>query len=175
VAAAKRSQHLAEAIETRRRELGLSPTDLAEATGVTPEALRNLRRGDVRRYQERLTGPVTRVLGLVPDAIERLLAGEPLSVLVDANRLPAPAADTPTSRVDDAARIERAQIRAQLLDLGRVVDLVAEQVEGLAESVAGLVRIADLESSQRQEFAGEFAALVRRVDGLAARRIRRAP
>jgi transcriptional regulator with XRE-family HTH domain len=144
MAAAKRSEHLAEAIEARRRELGLSPTEFAEATGVTPEALRNLRHGDVRRYQERLTGPVTRVLGLVPDAIERLIAGESLSDVVDESRTAAAAAalslasDVGGARSLDAARIERAQIRLQLLELGRVVEHLVTQVEGLADVVSEL-------------------------------------
>lgn len=77
------SAHLAEAIETRRTELGLSPTAFAEATGLSLQALRNLRRGEVRRYQDRLTMPVTRVLGWTPDSIDRLLRGEPPQLRTD--------------------------------------------------------------------------------------------
>ena len=75
---------LAEAIEKRRRALGLTVTGLVTKAGVTAEGLRPLRRGDVRSYQERLTVPVCRALEWSPDSIDRILAGlEPIEVEVN--------------------------------------------------------------------------------------------
>ena len=71
-----RSEHLARAIEARRRDLDMTVGDLAEKTGLSRQALLNVRRGDVREYQERLTIPLTRALGWTPDSIDRLLAGD---------------------------------------------------------------------------------------------------
>jgi transcriptional regulator with XRE-family HTH domain len=70
------SKHLADRIEARRKELRLSPTQLGERTGLSLQALKNIRQGQVRAYQERLTGPLTSALGWTPDSIERLLRGE---------------------------------------------------------------------------------------------------
>lgn len=70
------SSHLAGAIEDRRKELGHTPTTLAAATGLSLQALKNIRRGEVRRYQERLTMPLARALGWSADSIDRLLRGE---------------------------------------------------------------------------------------------------
>lgn len=70
------SRHLANAIEGRRKELDYTPTGLAEATGLSLQALKNIRRGEVRQYQERLTMPLTKALRWTPDSIERLLHGD---------------------------------------------------------------------------------------------------
>ena len=67
---------LAESIETRRKQLGLAPGDLINATGVTGPGLAPLRRGERRAYQERLTMAVCRALRWTPDSIDLLLAGE---------------------------------------------------------------------------------------------------
>lgn len=81
-----RSAHLASRVEARRRELGMTPTELADATGLSAAALLNLRNGEIRRYQERLTLPLTRVFGWSPDSIDRLLNGdEPVRVDVAAD------------------------------------------------------------------------------------------
>lgn len=70
------NERLRDSVEARRKELGLSPTKLAEAAGVTLQGLAPIRRGEVRRYQERLTGPLCAALGWTPDLIERILAGD---------------------------------------------------------------------------------------------------
>lgn len=68
---------MAEAIERRMVELGIEgPSDLVNRTGLTYQGLLDLRRGRRKRYQARLTVPVTRVLGWSPDSIDRLLRGE---------------------------------------------------------------------------------------------------
>lgn len=70
------SEALRDAIDARMNELDLSPTDLEEAAGVSGTGLMNLRRGEVRRYQKRLTSPVCRALHWTPDSIARILRGE---------------------------------------------------------------------------------------------------
>lgn len=66
---------LADAIERRRRDLGLTVGDLARVTGITRQGLAPLREGKRKAYQERLTMPVCRALGWRSDAIERLMQG----------------------------------------------------------------------------------------------------
>ena len=72
----EQSEHLAKRIEQQRKALGYSPTGLATATGLSLQAIKNIRKGEIRQYQDRTTGPLTRVLGWTPDSIERLLRGE---------------------------------------------------------------------------------------------------
>lgn len=68
---------MAEAIATQMRKRKLTPTTLAERTGLTVQGLAPLRRGERRAYQDRLKLPVAEALGWTPDSIDRLLAGEP--------------------------------------------------------------------------------------------------
>lgn len=70
------SEHLADAIEDRRRQLRYTPTALIAATGLSAPALQNIRKGEIRQYQDRLVGPLTRALGWTPDSIQRLIDGE---------------------------------------------------------------------------------------------------
>ena len=75
------SDYLAGGIKERMDELGMSPTDLSELTGLSLTALANLRRGERRSYQTRLTAPVTAALRWTPDSIQRLLDGLPAKPL----------------------------------------------------------------------------------------------
>ena len=127
----ERSASLAEAVERRRKELGLTPNALAEATGLSLQALRNIRRGEIRQYQERLTFPLTQALGWSPDSIDRILAGgDPVVVEVD----------------DDALSQLHAVVEAQ----GRVLVLLAREAiawlddaEQLADGLDVLERLQD--------------------------------
>lgn len=67
---------MAEAIERRRRELGLSPGDFATAAGLTRQGLDPVRKGYRRAYQDKVRLGVARALAWPLDAIDRLLAGE---------------------------------------------------------------------------------------------------
>lgn len=67
---------LRDRIAERMAELGLSPTDLEQATGLSGVGLANVRKGQRRRYQVRLTRPLTEALRWTPDSIERLLDGK---------------------------------------------------------------------------------------------------
>jgi transcriptional regulator with XRE-family HTH domain len=68
---------LASAIEARRDQLGLSPTELAERAGVTLPGLAPLRRGERRAYQDRLTVGVEDALSWPRGTIRSILAGRP--------------------------------------------------------------------------------------------------
>ncbi len=75
--AGTQSPYLAKAIQQRMTELGMSPTDLQRASGVSDTQILRLRNGDVRRYQVRTTANITRALGWTHDSIELLLNNEP--------------------------------------------------------------------------------------------------
>ena len=113
---------MAELIEARRRALGLTVQDLIEQTGLTRPGLAPLLRGERRRYQERLTLPVCRVLKWTPDSIDRLLAGGPpveIEVALEPDLVAAL-----QEQVDQLTRtVERLQdeltaLRAEVSDLG---------------------------------------------------------
>ncbi len=106
-------------VEKRRRELGLSPTDLAAATGLTVQGLLPLRKGHRRAYQHRLTDPVCRVFGWTPDSIERILAGGKPVLLA------------PSPPVDELAELRDrvAELEAQVGLLLEVSNLRAEADE----------------------------------------------
>lgn len=74
---------LAEAIEDRRIELELSPGDFAAKAGLTTQALRPIRAGYRRKYQDRLKFGVAAALGWTPESVDRLLRGEPPLLLTD--------------------------------------------------------------------------------------------
>lgn len=67
---------MAEAIEQRRQEKGLSPTEFAKAAGITVQGLRPVRLGERRRYRHNVRIGVARALDWPDDALERLMAGE---------------------------------------------------------------------------------------------------
>lgn len=67
---------MAEAIDARRRERRLSPSEFAAKAGVTPQGLIAVRRGYRRNYQEKLKLGVANALDWPDDVVDRLLAGE---------------------------------------------------------------------------------------------------
>jgi transcriptional regulator with XRE-family HTH domain len=67
---------MADAIERRRRERGLSPSDFAREAGVTLAGLAPLRSGKRRNYMHRLKVGVAHALWWPEDAVDRLLDGE---------------------------------------------------------------------------------------------------
>jgi transcriptional regulator with XRE-family HTH domain len=112
---------MASTIEARRLALGLTVQDLIEQTGLTRPGLAPLLRGERRRYQERLTLPICRVLRWTPDSIERLLSGqEPIEL-------------EPIIRPD-----ELAELRERVGELTRMVGELAASVESLGHEVAQL-------------------------------------
>jgi DNA-binding Xre family transcriptional regulator len=119
-AVAETSQLLKDTVEARMAELGLSPKALADRTGLTQQALLNVRNGKRRAYQRRLTVPLCEALGWKPDGIKRLLAGQKPELLE--GRQPA---DTD-------------EVRAMVERLTRVVEHHSEQ---LARLVAGKRRV----------------------------------
>ena len=123
------SRHLADHIEARRKQLGLNPTQLAEAAGLSLQGLKNIRKGKIRNYQERLTLPLTRALGWTPDSIDRLLAGQEPVELVDFVR--------PNGGVE--SRVERLERELERLT-GLVAGLV-DEVDALGAEVEHGVRV----------------------------------
>lgn len=67
---------MAEAIERRMNELGLTPTTLATASGLTYEGVRPVMLGTRKAYQAKTRQGVARALGWPHDWYQRLLAGE---------------------------------------------------------------------------------------------------
>lgn len=149
VGSVKKSQRLADAVEARRRELELSPGDLAERSGLSAQALRNVRNGVVRDYQERLTIPLTRALHWSPDSIDRLLNGDdpieldtpaPTSAggmdevndLIAALRHAATKSDGRDTKLDQIIELCEQVVRNQELAVDKVL-LVEAQLEALVE------------------------------------------
>lgn len=115
---------MAEAVEARRKELGLSPVELARQAGVSMAGLGPIRKGYRRAYQERLTRPVCRALRWTDDSIDRLLRGEPAEAVAS------------EPEVDDLSRlrdeVERQGQRIQ--DLSRLVaDLLGARLASGAD------------------------------------------
>lgn len=117
------SEHLRSRIEARRLELGFTPTTLADATGLSLQALKNIRKGKVRAYQERLTIPLTDALRWSTDSIDRLLQGlEPVPTM--GGLTATMTAGTPSE--DAASRL------AAVERLGQAQALVVQQVARVA-------------------------------------------
>jgi hypothetical protein len=127
------SDHLAQRIEQRRVELGYTPTSLRKATGLSLEGLKNLRKGKIRSYQERTTGPVTRAFGWTPDSIDRLLRGEEPQ-LVDSGS-PIPLDDDVRRQVDELTQV----VRTTLLLLKETLES-DEQLRQVADALRSLDR-----------------------------------
>lgn len=89
---------MAEAIARRMRELGLRPGSFALAAGVTAQGLTPVRRGYRRDYQDKVRYGVAAALRWEPDALERLMRGEPPIPLPD---------DDPNPPVVTAADLRR--------------------------------------------------------------------
>lgn len=121
------NERLRDFVEARRKELGLSPTKLAEATGVTLQGLAPIRRGEVKRYQERLTGPLCAALGWTPDSIERILAGGDPAYA----DLP-----EPVLAIDVAEDLE--DLRQVVTKHEALIESLQRQLEGMSERLLAL-------------------------------------
>lgn len=66
---------MADAIERRRLELGMTIGDLADAAGITRQGLDPVRRGEHRSYNDRTIMGVARALRWDVDWLDRLIAG----------------------------------------------------------------------------------------------------
>lgn len=137
--------YLARCIEQRMVELDLSPTDLAAETGLTLQALANVRKGLRRRYQRRLTGPLTRALGWSPDSITRAMDGRP--PIVEVARPPRSRPQRPSQLVElEELRRRVARLEArQNAELSAVEDLTTrgEALDDLLREVASRLTIVE--------------------------------
>lgn len=67
---------MAERVESRRKELRLSPGDFAKRAGLTRQALADVRGGKRKQYQDVTINGVARALRWKTDWYERLLVGK---------------------------------------------------------------------------------------------------
>lgn len=112
------STALAAAVEQRMTELGYTPTSLARATGLSLQAIKNVRRGEVRQYQPRLTLPLCAALHWSPSSVADILAGG------QPTELDGPSRTSTDSTEVDRLRRQVAQLAELTLDLkARVVTL----------------------------------------------------
>lgn len=74
---------MADAIEARRMELGLTVGELSARSGVTEPGLMPLRRGELREYRDASKIGLCRALGWTTNSIDLLMDGEPPVQLVD--------------------------------------------------------------------------------------------
>ena len=81
----EQSTELAEAVEQRRRELGLTIGDFAAAAGLTRQGLDPIRRGVVKQYEDRTLFGVARALRWAGDWYDRILAGDDPAELATPN------------------------------------------------------------------------------------------
>jgi DNA-binding XRE family transcriptional regulator len=117
------NERLRDLVETRRKELGYSPTTLAAATGLSPQGLAPIRRGVVKAYQERLTRPLCVVFGWSPDSIERIIAGlDPI----------------------DVSAVEDEGLRATVRKHEERIDQLERLVQGMGERLLALTERATL-------------------------------
>lgn len=159
---------LAEAIETRRKELGLDVADLVTMSGLTRPGLAPLLRGERRAYQDRLTLPICRVLRWRPDSIHRLLDGQSPITLDDER------ADTyyrslaeliemeSTERKMDTDTLSRQvhlridRLEGAVSQLGGRRDALQERVTELADQIAGLLRVVHAQGAEIERMRGQL-------------------
>lgn len=121
------------------KTLGIDgPAELARRAGVSQPGLLPLRQGVRKKYQPRLTRPVCDALGWTRDSIERLLAGKPaiLAVEADDSTVYATAADLAVLH----ARLE--EIASQAMEAKKLADAASTGIRELllvsnAEKKAG--------------------------------------
>jgi transcriptional regulator with XRE-family HTH domain len=67
---------MGEAVEARRKELGLTITEFVRRAGLTDAGVMPVRKGYRRNYQDRVKLGVARALDWPNDALDRLMCGE---------------------------------------------------------------------------------------------------
>lgn len=131
------SERMAELVEARRKELRLEPKDLQRMTGLSGQAILNVRQGKVRRYTEGTINAIADALQWAPDWYDRILEGG----------TPVPTTETPPAQPDMAALMERMNAILEVGERrGAEMDRVAEAafaakaeqeaLRGLLEAVA---------------------------------------
>ena len=105
---------LAEAIEDRRRQLGLTIGELAEAAGLTRQGLDPLRRGERRSYEDRTIFGIARALRWRGDWYQVISDGGGLEDL--------PTEIQAVTRPETPARLSDVELVATLRRLTEAVD-----------------------------------------------------
>lgn len=114
---------MAEAIDARRAERGLSPSEFAANAGVTPQGLAPVRRGDRKLYQSKVRIGVARALWWPEDWFERLEAGD------DPSTFPTVVPDD--ALASDEIRTRLAELESEVAEIRTALaELVGPDVEG---------------------------------------------
>lgn len=110
--------HMAQAVESRRKELGLSPSDFAREAGLTVQGLAHVRKGTRRDYQDRVLNGVARALHWPNDWYQRILDGSDGTDLPHTEHAPKP------STIEDRV----AALEGQITDLREAVGQIVRSV-----------------------------------------------
>lgn len=119
---------MAEAVQARMDERGLSPGDFARLADVTPQGLAHVRQGRRKRYQSKIKFGVARALQWPPDWYERLEAGEDPDTWADVAH-----PGRPASTDDRVTMLER-----EVVELRSAMSGVAAQLQELQALVREL-------------------------------------
>jgi len=141
---------MAEAIEARMAALKITPTDLAERTGLSLPGLAPVRKGYRRNYRAQLRWALCAALRWTPDSVDRLLRGEP-AVELDAEE---PEATPPAGDADVRASVDEA-----LAAMGASIASLRDQADASDQRIAHLTDAI----VQREQF---LDALAQRVAAL---------
>ena len=109
---------MADAVEARRRALGLGPGDFAKFSGLTRQGLDDVRNGVRKRYLDKTINGVARALHWRDDWYERLAAGQ--------------------EPVESAPEARPAGERSPADDVTDRLDSLQDQVRELSEQIAAL-------------------------------------
>lgn len=120
-------QHVADQLNARMDELGLSQTRLAEQAEVSQQLLRDLRRGEERNYRAAGLARIAVAVGWPHDAFQRLRFGGPIE---ERRRLP------------HETRMSLHLAGGQLL---RRIDDIDKELSELRSEIVRLLRISDAE------------------------------
>lgn len=124
-------EHVAQRVNERMEELGLSQTRLASQAEVSQRLLRELRAGEQRDYRASGLSRIATALGWPHDAFQRLRYGGP----VEERR-----------RLSHEQRLSTHLAAGQLL---RRVESIERELGELSAEITRLFRIADLDDEER--------------------------
>lgn len=102
---------MAEAVANRMAQLGLSPTDLERASGLSNPQAKQVRDGVRKNYQHKTRLGIARALRWPLDWYDRLLAGEDASTFEEIEHR-----DSPASVEERLSALER-EVRALAAEL----------------------------------------------------------
>lgn len=126
---------LAAAVNARMSQVGLDQADLAEASGLSAQVVRDLQRGMPKRYRSTTMVRIARALDWPADAFPRILNGLPVEDEPPAGRSPHRLRSTGSSSAGPQAPTDRRTREG--------IAAIESQVEDLESSLADLRRQLD--------------------------------